>query len=49
MDVLRVKLDDKNSTGLLFKEGSVHGGPNVYYYRKESAASYFNIDDIDLG
>ena len=47
VDVSRVRLDDKNSTGLLFKERFAHGDPNIYYYRKESAASYFNIDDID--
>lgn len=47
VDVSRVIKDQNNKTGLLFKE--LYGGenPNVYYYRKNSAASYIEPKDLD--
>lgn len=47
IDVSRVIQDDKHPTGLLFKELFEHVNPNVYYYRKHSAASHLNIHDLD--
>lgn len=47
VDISRVIKDDTKSTGLLFKERFAHVNPNVYYYRKNSAASYLTPDDID--
>ncbi|WP_234122577.1 sugar kinase [Clostridium hydrogenum] len=47
VDVSRVKFDDKASTGLMFKEKSYGENPNVYYYRKGSAASKICIEDLD--
>lgn len=48
VDVSRVVTDPQNSTGLLFKESFAHVNPNVYYYRKNSAASNITIEDLDL-
>jgi len=39
VDVSNVVTDSKNPTGILFKERFSHVNPNVYYYRKHSAAS----------
>jgi 2-dehydro-3-deoxygluconokinase len=47
VDVSRVKLDKERNTGILFKERFAHVNPNVYYYRKNSAASNLSIEDID--
>ncbi|WP_330626374.1 sugar kinase [Vallitalea guaymasensis] len=47
VDISRVIKDVTKSTGLLFKERFAHVNPNVYYYRKNSAASYLSPDDID--
>lgn len=47
VDVSRVKTDSERNTGILFKERFVHVNPNVYYYRKGSAASSLSIEDID--
>lgn len=47
VDVSRTKIDKKNSTGLLFKERFAHTDPNVYYYRKGSAASTLEPEDLD--
>ena len=47
VDVSRVKIDTTKSTGILFKERYQNPNPNVYYYRKDSAASSINTDDID--
>lgn len=47
VDVSRVKMDNEHNTGLLFKERFANSNPNIYYYRKESAASYFSDEDID--
>ncbi|NLY45574.1 MAG: sugar kinase [Tissierella sp.] len=49
VDVSRIKIDKNNNTGLLFKERFAHADPNIYYYRKESAASRLSPDDIDEG
>lgn len=48
VDVSRLKRDGEHPTGLLFKELFEHVNPNVYYYRKNSAASYLQSDDLDL-
>lgn len=47
VDVSRIKYCTQNSTGILFKERSSNVNPNVYYYRKNSAASTLCIEDID--
>lgn len=47
VDVSRVKIDKERNTGILFKEHFVHVNPNVYYYRKNSAASSISPEDID--
>lgn len=47
VDVSRVIFDDENKTGILFKERFQQANPNVYYYRKDSAASKININDLD--
>jgi 2-dehydro-3-deoxygluconokinase len=47
VDVSRVTFDDKRNTGVLFKERFAHVNPNVYYYRKGSAASKLSVDDLD--
>ncbi|WP_331435112.1 PfkB family carbohydrate kinase [Bacillus sp. SA1-12] len=39
---------DRNyPTGVFFKERNAGNDPKVYYYRKGSAASYMNPDDLD--
>ncbi|GAA0741186.1 sugar kinase [Clostridium oceanicum] len=48
VDVSKVKFTKDYSTGLLFKERFDGEDPNVYYYRKHSAASTLTIDDLDL-
>jgi len=48
VDVSRVILDPKGCTGLVFKERFAHANPNIYYYRRHSAASQLAIGDIDL-
>lgn len=47
VDVSRVVIDSEASTGLVFKERFAHVNPNVYYYRKGSAASRISKDDIN--
>ncbi|NJB37856.1 sugar kinase [Croceivirga sp. JEA036] len=47
VDVSRLIKDKKHSTGLLFKELFAHVNPNVYYYRKNSAASFLEPQDLD--
>ncbi len=48
VDVSRLKFTSEASTGLLFKERLSSENPNVYYYRKNSAASKISVDDLDL-
>ncbi|SNR96877.1 2-dehydro-3-deoxygluconokinase [Anaerovirgula multivorans] len=48
VDVSRASIDSERSTGLLFKERFAHVNPNVYYYRKNSAASNITTEDLDL-
>ncbi|KGM96587.1 2-dehydro-3-deoxygluconokinase [Clostridium novyi A str. 4552] len=48
VDVSRLKFTNESSTGILFKERFGSEDPNVYYYRKDSAASKFSVDDLDL-
>ena len=47
VDTSRVILDENNSKGIIFKEYYQRSNPNVYYYRKNSAASTISPDDID--
>ncbi|WP_291637701.1 sugar kinase [Clostridium sp.] len=47
VDVSRVIFDSKRSTGILFKERFMHSNPNVYYYRKDSAASTLKQEELD--
>lgn len=47
VDTSRVIIDKERSTGLLFKEHYQRSNPNVYYYRKDSAASSISPEDID--
>ena len=47
VDVSRVIEDLDHQTGLLFKELFEHVNPNVYYYRKNSAASFLKPEDLD--
>ncbi len=47
VDVSRIIQDQEHQTGLLFKELFEHVNPNVYYYRKNSAASYLKPADLD--
>jgi 2-dehydro-3-deoxygluconokinase len=49
VDVSRVVIDGSRQTGLVFKERFAHVNPNVYYYRKHSAASNIEIEDLDMG
>lgn len=48
VDVSRVRVDGCKNTGIVFKERFAHVNPNVYYYRKGSAASNFTKDDLDV-
>ncbi len=47
VDTSRVVFDNENNTGLMFKEYYQRSNPNVYYYRKNSAASTICPDDLD--
>lgn len=47
VDVSRIILDLEKNTGILFKERSINPNPNVYYYRKDSAASNLKPQDLD--
>lgn len=48
VEVSRAITDEEKSTGILFKERFIHSNPNVYYYRKDSAASNLKPEDIDI-
>ena len=47
VDISRVLVDYERSTGILFKERLMHCNPNVYYYRKDSAASTLRPEELD--
>ena len=47
VDVSRVIFDPLKRTGILFKERFMHSNPNVYYYRKDSAASTLKPEELD--
>ncbi|MDG5787871.1 sugar kinase [Evansella sp. AB-P1] len=48
VDVSHVIRDEEASpTAVFFKEAKGYGDPNVYYYRKHSAASKFKPEDVD--
>jgi 2-dehydro-3-deoxygluconokinase len=48
VDVSRIKFDNEANTGILFKERFISENPNVYYYRKGSAASRMSVEDLDF-
>jgi len=48
VDVSRVRIDNERTTGILFKERFSTVNPNVYYYRRGSAASHLKFEEIDL-
>ncbi len=48
IDVSRCIHSQNHNTGLIFKELFEHVNPNVYYYRKYSAASYLRPEELDL-
>lgn len=47
VDVSRVMWTDEANTGILFKERFASENPNVYYYRKDSAATKLSVKDLD--
>lgn len=47
VDVSKVVMDDEAPTGILFKEIINQDSVNIYYYRKDSAASRLSPDDLD--
>ncbi|MDD3224432.1 MAG: sugar kinase [Clostridium sp.] len=47
VDVSKIVFDDERTTGILFKERYQSENPNVYYYRKNSAASALNVNDLN--
>ena len=47
VDISAVKIDERHRTGIMLKEFG-HGDTSVYYYRDGSAASHFDIKDIDF-
>ncbi|MFA9557833.1 sugar kinase [Evansella sp. AB-rgal1] len=46
VDVTHVIRDDQAPTAVFFKESKGYGDPNVYYYRRNSAASKFKPEDV---
>ncbi|APC39775.1 sugar kinase [Clostridium estertheticum] len=47
VDVSKVIFEPGKNTGILFKERFMHSNPNVYYYRKGSAASTLRPEELD--
>ncbi|GGC84059.1 2-dehydro-3-deoxygluconokinase [Thalassobacillus devorans] len=47
VDISYAKRDDNAPTALYFKESKGYGDPNVFYYRKHSAASKLSSEDIE--
>ena len=47
VDTSRVIFDQENPTAVFFKENKPNQDPNVYYYRKQSAASAMKPSDLD--
>lgn len=47
VDVSRVKIDEEHPTGIYFKEKRNSIITNVYYYRKNLAASFMTPEDLD--
>lgn len=47
VDVSKVVMDEKAPTGILFKEIRNPDAVNIYYYRKDSAASRLSPADLD--
>jgi 2-dehydro-3-deoxygluconokinase len=49
VDTSNVSFDHRNQTAVFFKERKNGQEPKVYYYRKNSAASYLTREDLDEG
>jgi 2-dehydro-3-deoxygluconokinase len=47
VDTSRVLFDEYSPTAVFFKERKLGDEPNIYYYRKGSAASTMSPDDLD--
>lgn len=47
VDVSQVKRDEEHPTGVFFKERVEIGESRIYYYRKGSAASFMDENDLD--
>ncbi len=48
VDTSRIKIDYESPTGIYFKEKRNSSLMNVYYYRKDSAASKMSVKDLDV-
>ncbi|WP_373893809.1 sugar kinase [Virgibacillus sp. CBA3643] len=48
VDTSLVEFEDKLSTSVFFKERILNKDPNIYYYRRNSAASTMNPNNIDV-
>lgn len=46
VDTMGIRFSSENATGMLIKSKVVEGDPEVEYYRKNSAASTLNADDL---
>ena len=46
VDTMGIRFTDENATGMLIKSKVVEGDPEVEYFRKNSAASTLNADDL---
>lgn len=49
VDTQNVVFDEKNQTAVFFKERKNGNEPKVYYYRRNSAASYMDATDLNEG
>jgi 2-dehydro-3-deoxygluconokinase len=47
IDVSSIKFTDKYPTGFMLKSKTSKGDPDIFYFRKGSAASHVTPDDID--
>jgi 2-dehydro-3-deoxygluconokinase len=47
VDTSKVIFDDRHPTAVFFKERQAEQDPNIYYYRKGSAASQLSPEDVD--
>lgn len=47
VDTSHVKVDPMNPTAVFFKERRIAQDPKIYYYRKNSAASFISSEELD--